>query len=267
MYVQTLMVMPSDTACTGEIKIKALLDYLQDIAGLAVQDLEGSPGELIGRGYAWVLLRYEVDVVSRMPAMDERFQVRTWHATEDGFHTLRAFELDNLSGTPLVRAKTSWVLIDLAAARPVRAGQRLPEIFSLDALPIAADFREIPRPSGGPFHERHFHVRFHDLDANEHVNNAVYFEWAYEATPLDLLGYGMREMRAEFRVSARLGDTIAVRAEELEPADSGTESRLKAYAYTMLDAAGREKRPLARLYAAWEPLDGFRSAARGGASS
>ena len=57
---QKIIVMPSETVCTNEIKVRALLNRLQDTASLAVVDLEGSPGELMRRGYGWVLLRYEL---------------------------------------------------------------------------------------------------------------------------------------------------------------------------------------------------------------
>lgn len=259
MYTHALTVMPSDTACTGEIKIRALLNHLQNIAGLAVAPLEGSPGELMERGYAWVLLQYDLNIVKRLPGMDEPFEVKTWHTTGDGFHTLRAFEVDSLlpAGEPLVRAKTSWVLIDLAASRPVRADRHLPEVFSDASLPVDPGFRSIPkiRPET-PAHEAIFPVRFHDLDANSHVNNAVYFEWAYEATPLNLQEYGIREMCAEFRVSAKFGDSVRVEVRELPPAPGAAKPR--EFVYAMWNAAEAEntkaKKPMARFYCAWEPL-------------
>jgi len=265
MYTRKLSVMPSDAGCTGEIKLRGLLDYLQDTASLAVENLEGRPGELMERGYAWVLLRYDLDVVYRLPVMDETFEVRTWHMPADGFYTLRVFEVDSVSQegrppVPLVRAKTSWILIDLAAGRPVRATRHLPEIFAADAVPIDSDFRTIPEP-GAPVGEALFPVRFHDLDANTHVNNAVYFEWAWEATPLDLMGHGIRSASAEFRVSAKPGDTVRVGVSE--PEGPGTP---REFVYTMwstmesgaLESGGRGKgkKPLARFWCAWEALEG-----------
>ncbi|MDR1873945.1 MAG: hypothetical protein LBQ90_02875 [Synergistaceae bacterium] len=272
MYVRRLTVMPSEVACTGEIKIRSLLDCLQDTAALAVEDLEGTPGDLMERGYAWVLLRYDLDVVKRLPAMDESFEVRTRHMPGDGFYTLRVFEVDGLPGsgqdsplTPLVRAKTSWLLIDLAAGRPVRATRHLPEMFASDVVPIDSDFREIPRPpEDSPLvKETFFPVRFHDLDPNIHVNNAVYFEWAYEATPLDPMAYGIHSISAEFRVSVKWGDVVRVEAREL----AGT-GPLREFVCTMWSAAAsgeeqeaakkrgekRGEKPLARFRCAWEAL-------------
>ncbi|MDR2176197.1 MAG: hypothetical protein LBO82_09730 [Synergistaceae bacterium] len=280
MYRHDLSVMPSEAGCAGEIKLRALLNRFQDVAGLAVKDREGSPGALMKRGYAWVLLRYSLEVVRRLPGIDEDVAIETRHTLNDGFYTLRVFRVFSSSNEAetLVLAKTSWVLIDLAAGRPVRAVQHLPEIFSgvADDPPIDPDFPAIPKLSGpasnsapAPVSERLFPVRFHDLDANGHVNNAVYFEWAFEATPLDPLAWGIREIHAEFRASAKFGDTVLVRVRE-EKGETGTPTGAapgdRAFVYEMTDAAGsgdaeraepesgKKARSLARFRAAWSPI-------------
>jgi acyl-ACP thioesterase len=273
MYRYDLSVMPSEAGCAGEIKLRALLNRLQDVAGLTMKDREGSPGALMKRGYAWVLLRYALEVVRRLPEIDEDISIETRHTLNDGFYTLRVFRVFSSSNEAetLVLAKTSWVLIDLAAGRPVRAAQRLPEVFADVAgdPPIDPDFPPIPKLSGSrqknappaPVSESLFPVRFHDLDSNGHVNNAVYFEWAFEATPLDPLGWGIREVHAEFRASAKFGDTVLVRVrEEEENAAPGS----RAFLYEMTDAVrdadtadtepGGKARSLARFRAVWFPL-------------
>ncbi|MDR2528958.1 MAG: hypothetical protein LBD04_08070 [Synergistaceae bacterium] len=258
-YRRRMIVMPSETACTNEIKIHALLNRLQDTAGLAVADTEGAPVELMRRGYGWVLLKYGLEVLTRLPGMDEPLVIETRHTAGDGFHTLRVFRVfrEADEAETLVVAKTSWVLIDLAAGRPVRATQRLPGVFSrVDGDdPIDEEFAEIPRFSGARLKdepvltEAVFPVRFHDLDANGHVNNAVYFEWAWEATPLDPLGWSVREMHAEFRVSVKLGETALVRVKTL-PAEGG----IRSFAYDIVEKNGDPARPLARFSSVWAPL-------------
>jgi acyl-ACP thioesterase len=283
-----MSVMPSEAGCAGEIKLRALLNRFQDVAGLAVRDREGSPGALMKRGYAWVLLRYSLEVVRRLPGIDEDISIETRHTLNDGFYTLRVFRVFSSSNETetLVLAKTSWVLIDLAAGRPVRAVQHLPEVFSgvADDPPIDPDFSSIPRLSGSkpknaenaPLpaeSERIFPVRFHDLDANGHVNNAVYFEWAFEATPLDPLAWGIRQVDAEFRASAKLGDTVLVKVREEKNKEENKEEKgaapdRRTFVYEMTDALrdadiadagdsepGRKARSLARFHAVWSPLE------------
>jgi acyl-ACP thioesterase len=265
MYRHELTVLPSEAGCTGEMKLRALLNRMQDIAGFAVEKLEGAPGELLRRGYGWVLLKYELEIAG-LPLIDETAVVETRHTTGDGFHTLRVFRVFAAANETetLVLAKTSWVLFDLAVGRPVRAARHIPEVFSDVAgdPPIDPDFAAIPKFSGSALKnvpvlsERAFPVRFHDLDSNGHVNNAVYFEWAFEGTPLNPLAWSLREMRAEFRVSAKLGDTVLARVKEISPPPLQGPGR--AFVYDMIGGGSDERpeRPLARFFSVWTPLSG-----------
>ncbi|MDR1978652.1 MAG: hypothetical protein LBQ42_07955 [Synergistaceae bacterium] len=256
MYKQNVTVMPSEVGCTNEIKIRALLNRLQDAAGLAVANVEGSPDELMRRGYGWVLLKYELKVEKRLPGMGETVTLETRHTPGNGFYTLRVFRVFDEANETLVLAKTSWVLIDLAAGRPVRATQHLPEVFSQVAgdPPIDEEFVPIPKlsPSGEQEqkHEKAFPVRFHDLDSNGHVNNAAYFEWVWEATPLDLMDWGIREIYAEFRVSVKFGETVRVRATEQVPLETRNE---RFFVYDMIVDGDQKARPVARFAALWAP--------------
>ena len=281
MYSQELTIMPSEVGCTGEIKMRALLNRLQDAAGLAVQHSEGATGELMKRGYAWVLLRYELKVEKRLPGMDETVVLETRHTPGDGFYTLRVFRVfdENDEAKTLVSARTSWVLIDLAVGRPVRATQRLPEIFSDVAgdPPIAGGVAPIPKlskpkPKDNANNANNaentlanvkkipFMVRFHDLDANGHVNNAVYFEWIWESTPLDLMDWSIQEIHGEFRVSVKFGETVLVRVEEQiqEQIQEQTEHAAKGgprfFVYDMTVAGDPKARSVARFFAVWTPL-------------
>ena len=253
MYVRELTVLPSDASCHGELKLHGLLDHLQDTASLAATGLEGGPTQVLARGYSWVLLRYEVELLRRLPAMDEHFIVKTFHDMNHGYRTLRVFQVETPSGIPLVWAKTSWLLLDLAASRPVRPAAHLPEFLSRDTEPIDPDFRDIPdfpEPSAGEVHETVYPVRFHDLDANGHVNNAVYFEWIFEATPIDLMTWGPRSISASFRASAKLGDVLTVRVHELGELRS---DEVRTFVYEIAGAVRGSGRSLTMFSCSWGP--------------
>ena len=185
--------------------------------------------------------------------MDEHFVVKTFHDMNHGYRTLRVFQVETPSGIPLVWAKTSWLLLDLAAGRPVRPAAHLPEFLSRDTEPIDPDFRDIPdfsEPGAGEVHETVYPVRFHDLDANGHVNNAVYFEWIFEATPIDLMTWGPRSISASFRASAKLGDVLTVRVCELEESGSG---EVRTFVYEVAGAVRGSGRSLTTFSCSWGP--------------
>ncbi len=211
MYTHEFSVLPSDSSCRGKIKLRSLLDYFQDTAGLAVEDIEGTTTELIARGYAWVLTRYEIDITGELPSLDEKFFVTTFHDPLHGYNTLRAFRVHSHDGREIVRAKTAWLLLDVHTGRPVKPIAHLPEITSRDTENIPPDFRDIPDfDDENILLSVNFPVRFHDLDYNAHVNNAAYFEWVFDACPVDTMTHELISICASFRSGAKLGENVTL---------------------------------------------------------
>ena len=215
MFTKEIMVQPSDVSCLGTLKLKSLLDYFQNTAGLAVESIEGTTTELIARGYAWVLTRYEIEIIGKMPALDERFSISTFHDPSHGYNTLRVFDVRDTNGNPIIFAKSSWLLLDLANMRPVKAAAHLPEITKKEVQEISPDFQEINDDEGVEIiRSVSFPVRFHDLDYNSHVNNANYFSWVFDECPVDLLKSELKSVYAEFRTGAKLGEKITLNYSE-----------------------------------------------------
>jgi len=201
MFTRELRVMPSDTDLTGRMKLFNALNYFQDTAELAVEKIEGTSAELYGRGFAWVISRYEINFHDRLPAITQKFTVSTYHDPNHGYNTLRSFELSS-EGKIIVSAKTAWLLVDVRAGRPVKPFAKLPEILGGDKGEISADFRDIPHVVNAEREEK-FIVHSHDTDYNGHVNHAVYFRWLS-----DLTGKTYGRISASFRSGAKIGEEV-----------------------------------------------------------
>ena len=214
MYTRELMVLPSDASCQGTIKLRSLLDYFQDTAELAVSDVEGTAVELAAKGYAWVLTKYQIDFTGKLPVLDEKFFVHTFHDPSHGYNTLRVFHVEAQNGTLIAYAKTSWLLLDLAAGRPVKAIAHIPGIAEKDTESINPEFRDIPECENVIL-EAERHVKFHELDYNSHVNNAVYFEWMFDETPIDFLSKELKSVSASFRSGAKFNEKVMIQIAEL----------------------------------------------------
>ncbi|MBR0094769.1 MAG: hypothetical protein IJP91_05780 [Synergistaceae bacterium] len=214
MFTRELTVQPSDVSCRGSIKLKSLLDYFQDTAGLAVENIEGTTTELIARGYAWVLTRYEIEIVGRLPSLDEKFLINTFHDPSHGYNTLRVFDVRTQDGTPIAWAKSSWLLLDLATGRPVKPAAHLPEILKRDTAEISPDFQAVEDDGEKILRRVEFPVRFHDLDYNAHVNNAVYFSWVFDECPVDFAAHELKSIRASFRSGAKFGEKVTLEYSE-----------------------------------------------------
>ena len=217
MYTRELTVLPSDASCQGTIKLHSLLDYFQNTAELAVMDIEGPATELAAKGYAWVLTKYEINFIGDLPLIDENFFLHTFHDPSHGYNTLRVFQVEAQNGTPIVYAKTSWLLLDLAAGRPVKAIAHIPGISERDTESINPEFKEIPDfNDDNIILETEKHVKFHDLDYNSHVNNAVYFQWIFDDTPVDFSSHQVKSISASFRSGAKFNEKVIIRIAKSE---------------------------------------------------
>lgn len=208
MFVRSVRIAPSDVGSDGRIKLRSLLDYFQDTAGLAVEGVEGTATELLQKGYAWVVMKYEIDFHAPLPKLDQSIDIHTFHDPFHGYNTLRVFRV--YSGERLiVSAKTSWLLVDVKSGRPVKPLAHIPGIDGGDSGEIEPQFREIPEAEGA-VHSSEISVKYHDTDSNGHVNHAVYFEWVYELGIREDMTRELLRIAGEFRSGAKRGEAVVI---------------------------------------------------------
>ena len=213
MFKRSLQVLPSDASYNGSIKLKSILDYFQDTAGIAVENIYGTSTDLASKGYAWILRDYEINFLRTVPSLDEKFSIYTGHDPNHGFNCLRIFRLANELDNIVIYSKTSWLLIDLTSQKPVKPLVHLPEINSENTLEIDPDFEKIPKLENADYEFEH-KINFHDLDINTHVNNAAYFQWIFDIAVRILDDMNLIEnlsyIRASFRNSIKFDDEIKI---------------------------------------------------------
>lgn len=202
----------------ARLSLFSLMNYMQDCSTFQSAQMEHGIDGLAGRGLAWVLANWCVEV-DRLPSFGETVRVSTWCHEMTRAHALRNFQVEAAGGR-IVRADTQWFVYDSARGRATRVpeDQRvyLSDDPSLDVGPIAR--RLVPAGPG----ERcpGIVVAHRDLDTNHHVNNARYVAFALEA--LESLGHAVPEppltLWAQYRAMAFLGDPVVPVA---HPCDRG----------------------------------------------
>lgn len=77
----------------------------------------------------WVVVRHEVDYL-RALKVGETAHARTWVAdAPKGAKFDRLMEFTDASGKTLIRARTTWAMLDRATGRPLRVPQDVAERF------------------------------------------------------------------------------------------------------------------------------------------
>lgn len=200
----------SEKDCSNKIKPIVVLNYMQDLAAKSIDKYNSkySCEELLKNGLGWFLIRYRVEFENDLQDIKE-LKVQTECRGCQKMTTYRDFEVfDNNSGKRILRATSSWLIVDLNSKSVVNIAQKYPDFLpftkreddlSLQKLKSLTDFDT----------EKIFTVRYDDLDINNHVNNTVYIEWAIEALDYDFRkSHNIKTLDIYYKHEAKYGDDI-----------------------------------------------------------
>jgi acyl-ACP thioesterase len=234
----------------GEVLPSTLLDYLQEVAGEHAATWKLSVSDLLPLGRTWVLSRYHLHFC-RYPSWGEELLVTTWPSARNSSFAVRDFMVDDAQGRPVVRASSTWVMLDLSTKKPMHLDGIVPAEYAVPRRALETDFERLP-PLVDVEQEASFPVMLRDLDINVHVNHVVYVQWALETIPLPvLLGYHLASIEVAYRAEARRGDDVLSRRGAATPTSTSTSTL--SYLHTIVQrATGTE---LTRLRTTWQPRE------------
>lgn len=196
----------SDIAPDYGAKITKLIDYFQDTCIRQSEALNAGVGvkDLREKGMCWVLSSWQI-VIDRYPTLDEHIMVCTAPYQFKGVMGSRNFWIQTESGETIVRANSIWSFVDIENMMLTKVPQYVADAYE-PAEPIEMDYapRKIKVPEELTPLEP-VKINYHNLDVNNHVNNAQYIALAEDAIPE---GRRSKQIRAEYRNSAKAGDVI-----------------------------------------------------------
>jgi acyl-ACP thioesterase len=153
----------------------AALDYLEEVAAGHAEALGVGYEAMIEKRQAWVLSRISVRM-DRRPRFHENIAVSSWPRGHDRLFAVRDYEM-RLEGQQLVRARSSWIILDLDKRRPIRPQEvmdKLPLNEGKNALDGSAAALE---EMAGGFKAVERKALYSDFDFNGHVHNTRYMQW------------------------------------------------------------------------------------------
>lgn len=190
------------------LTMNGLLNYFQDCTTFHSEEVGRGMEVLEKIRYVWVLSSWQI-CVNRYPGLGEHIVVSTWPYDFKGFYGSRNFELRTDGGERLAYANSLWSFLNLETGMPSRILPEELEAYQLEEK-LAMDYapRKIAVP-GDCRKMESFAVKQHHLDTNHHVNNGQYVNMTMDYLPSD---FPIRQMRAEYKRQAVLGDVIVPRA-------------------------------------------------------
>lgn len=207
MYTKKFLVHTYEVDFRARALPVTLLNYLQDAAGNHAALLGYSVLDLLKINKTWLLSRYHIRV-HRYPEMGEGVTVTTWPSGTQGIFALRDFEMADGNGKLIAAATSSWVLWDIPAKQPDRLDKRLRSEFVFEKRAIDDPFGSLPTLPAAD-RELDFRVEMKDIDFNNHVNYAVYVQWALETVPEGVQRSCVTaEIEVSYRAEAFYGNDI-----------------------------------------------------------
>jgi acyl-ACP thioesterase len=197
-----------------KLKTGLLLQFFQEAAAAHAQSFGVGVSDLLRRSLTWVLRRYRVKIHS-LPGLGD-LTVRTWFEPRRNLLSVRLFDILDGDGNVFADAWSGWVVVDLERGRPVRLDRALPQAYYDNAERVEpGEIEDLEKRKDGFDLERSFRVRWQELDLNGHTNHTVYFDWALESVPDDVLQYySPIQLDAEYLTSARRTD-VTVRTAKI----------------------------------------------------
>ncbi len=204
MYTFDSRIRYSEVDSEGKLTMAALINYLQDCSTFQSEDLGIGVNYMKEICRGWVLCSWQI-VVERYPALGERVVIGTQPYDLKGFMGFRNFAMLDEQGNYIARANSIWSLLNTETGKPAAVPEIMIERYTR-APRLEMDYadRKIPVPEGGLAQEP-ITVKKHHLDTNHHVNNQQFLDMAMEFLPE---GYGIRQVRAEYKKQAFLHDVL-----------------------------------------------------------
>ena len=160
----------------GKVTCSTLARFMQDMTTVHMNQAGISVESLMAENLLWVIVCTQINI-SRMPKAGETVEQYSWAGAEKfGMHS-RRFAFFTKDGEELLNAASLFLLVNKETrvlSEPTKETLALP-IVEIEGEPkLPKMMQKYPTLMFGKTHV----VEESEIDYNDHVNNAVYLDWA-----------------------------------------------------------------------------------------
>ena len=220
-----------------------LLSYMQEVAWAHVNEYHLGWDYLQQYNMFWAIIRYHI-IIERMPKWNEEVSLQTWGKPYSTLVQPRDYEMLDNNGNTIIRATSSWVILEKNTSKVQKMDDFGFKYFEnehknaiVENVPKIQKFNF----SGTPVYK---HVVYSDIDINQHVNNARYFQWAMDEFSSEFhFKNEIKEIFINYLTQAKSNDSYAVQQKETESGNFNTNI-----------ISLNDNRELCRIKTIWEPI-------------
>ncbi len=173
----------SDVDSNDKCRISKILDLCQNIATIHSESLGYGTKGMMDLGWAWLVTGMKIRIL-KYPVADKEVECRTWSRGLKGVTARRDYEIYNDSGERIIIGDSLWALFNLKEQKLMRVPEEMQNAYSkLDK--DVFDGEELVKIKDNEVIEieKEFEIGKRDIDTNQHLNNARYFDLISEVLP------------------------------------------------------------------------------------
>lgn len=202
----------SEVDSEGKLTFLSLLNYFQDCSTFQSEDLGLGFRYMEKINKLWVLSFWQI-VVEEYPDLGDHVKIGTHPYDFRSFLGYRNFYMTAPDGKYFAKGNSLWSLITADTFKPTSPEPEMLEKYAVEEkLDMEYAGRKISLKGDGE-KMAPIEVKPHHLDTNHHVNNGQYVAIAMDFLPENIF---IRQMRAEYKKQALLGDIFYPYVEEHE---------------------------------------------------
>ena len=205
MYALNYKVTTSTCDANGKLKLYAALQMMQDCSEMWIESESGVERYFREQGMAQLLASRQVDIV-RVPTFKEELRVVTTVYEMKPMFGFRNTFIYDAQGRPCYKTWSMGAFVDKQTGKLKRVDDATISSMHLEPQ-LEMEYLDcrIMLPHEEPQCLENIPVLRNDIDYNQHMNNANYIRIALELLPTD---FQVHRMRVEFRMPAKLGDSL-----------------------------------------------------------
>lgn len=190
---------------SGVVRNSGLVDILQDTSDQHLMNHPVLAFFFRETGSVMFLTHRQVDIIRR-PKYGEHIHTKTWTYELNRMYGSRNTIVLGEKGDVCIRSIAGGAFMDISTGRPIRVSADLiAQVRSYDKLDMEYLPRKIDIPDSDPSIISQVPIRRCDIDMNEHVNNARYFDITDEFFNEC---HKAKRLRAEYKFPIKRGDIV-----------------------------------------------------------
>ncbi|MFA1822322.1 acyl-[acyl-carrier-protein] thioesterase [Virgibacillus oceani] len=201
----------SDVDFEKKLKLSTLFSYFQDAASDAAVNLGAGINKLqASHGVAWIIMRIRVDI-TRLPKWGEEIVIETWPLEPKRLEFERDFLVKDQNGDVIIRAISSWVVMDLEE-RKLKRTESIGLTYPDNIEERAIDGKLGRLRKNGPLETAYKRmIGYSDVDFNGHLNNTKYVDFMLDCFPIEAhMKSSVKSLEVNFVNEVLPGETIVL---------------------------------------------------------